>query len=40
MFCGLIPQVQPPEPYLTSAEPTQQEKKNSKGNKEKQERRT
>ena len=39
MFCGLIPQVQPPEPYLTSEEPTQ-EKKNSKGNKEKQERRT
>ena len=38
MFCGLIPQVQPPQPYLTSAEPTQQEKKN-KGNKEKQKRR-
>lgn len=30
MFCGLIPQVQPPEPYLTSAEPTQQEKKIAK----------
>ena len=27
MFRGLIPQAQPPQPYLTSAEPTQQEKK-------------
>ena len=30
MFCGLIPQAQPPQPYLTSAEPTQQEKKKTK----------
>ena len=27
MFSGLIPQAQPPQPYLTSEEPTQKEKK-------------